>query len=138
MYSACDIVEVAYQCKLPVDIVGQVYFDLGDRLHMNWVRQQLRNLSNASYWQRVSNRTLLDELFEQQKRLTHLLIKQLCTNTHCIHAVDRWMEQNHKRVVKYNQFISELRSHDEYDMAMLVVAIRKIKEISYAYMTLVQ
>ena len=73
--ASCDIVQVARSCKLPVEIVGNLYFEVGAKLHLSWMRQVIRRISPHSYWQRISAKTLVDDIYDQQKRLTSEVIK---------------------------------------------------------------
>ncbi len=129
MSSACDIVEVAAKADLKVNVVGKVYFELGARLNLSWMRRSLLRLGNHSYWQRISNKTLIDEIYDQQRRLTSEVIKHLCKDSECSNSTTVWIEENENQIARYDEFIKDLKAHEAIDFSMLIVAIRKIKEI---------
>lgn len=130
MSSGCDIVQVAKQAKLSVDIVGKTYFELGSRLNLGWMRRALDAMPHNSYWQRSSYKTLIDELFDQQRRLTSEVIKHLCNDKTCSNATETWIEHNKKQVERYDLFMNDLLAQEEPDFSMIVVAIRKVRELS--------
>lgn len=130
MSSAPDIVKVATGGKLPVNVVARVYFELGNRLNVGWVRSKIYRLNTDDYWQRLSVRALIDGLYDQQMRLTARVIDQLCNDKQCSTAVDEWCEQNKKDITRYDRFMLDLMTHENPDFSMLMVATKKLGEIS--------
>jgi glutamate dehydrogenase len=68
--SAFDIIEVALDRKLPVERVAQVYFGLGESLHLKWMLGKIEELPVDGRWHAQARGTLRDELFAQQRALT--------------------------------------------------------------------
>lgn len=129
MASAFDIIQVANKAKLPVHVVANIYFELGYILHFDWLRAVLSDIQPHNYWERVSAKTLIDDLFEQQKRLASEVIKHLCKDNICGHAIKEWSEKNAKQLDGYKKFTDDLRSYEEQDISMIIVALRKIKDV---------
>ncbi len=129
MSSACDIVQVASQAHLKVSVVAKVYFELGTRLNLGWIRRIIGKMSPHSYWQRISYKTLVDELFDQQRRLTSEVIKDLCNDKECGNSVETWANDNAKHLERYDSFINDLKVTEEHDSSTIIIALRKVKEI---------
>lgn len=129
MAGACDIVQVSRACELPVEVVGKLYFEIGARLNLSWMRHIIRRISPHSYWQRISAKTLIDEIYDQQRRLTSDVIKYLCADNVCSAAIHSWTESNRLKIDRFDSFIADIKAQDEPDFSMVVVAIRKVKEI---------
>lgn len=129
LVAACDIVQVARNCKLPVEIVGTLYFEIGSKLHLSWMRQAVRHITPHSYWQRISAKTLVDDIYDQQKRLTSDVIKYLCKDHVCSTAINDWAKNNQAQIARFDGFIADIKAQDEPDFSMIVVALRKIKDI---------
>jgi glutamate dehydrogenase len=127
--SACDIVEVARKANLTVDVVAKTYFEIGSRLNLGWLRRSIAKLPPHSYWDRISHKTLIEELYSEQKRLTSAIIQVLCNDNVCTDAVSNWIDANEKQINRYDQFIKDLKSHDEPDLSMVIIAMRKVKEV---------
>lgn len=130
MASACDIVQVASEADLKVNVVAKVYFELGSSMSLGWIRHILRKMRTASYWQKISCRTLINELFEQQAKITSQVVKHLCENQSCGNAIKSWSEINYQKIERYNNFLEDFKSQEERDFPMIVVAVRKVKEVA--------
>lgn len=126
--SACDIVQVTRGGKFSLDTVGQIYFDLGMRLNLGWLRISARKLLSDSYWNRLSIRTLVLVLFEQQRRLTAAVLAD-CKDNRCAGTLDAWCKANRNDLERYDQFIQELKKQESIDLSMLTVAIRRVEAI---------
>lgn len=130
MLSSCDIIQVATKQNLSVSVAGKIYFELGAKLHLGWMRREVIRLSEEnSYWQKLSSRTIIDDLYEQQKRLTNEVIKILSLNKENADTVKIWAEGNNDEIGRYNHFIEEIKSQDGISLPMLMVGAKKVKEI---------
>ena len=70
LYAALDMVDVARETKLPVEVVGKVYFHLGRELELDWLRARIESLAVDGHWQAVARGTLREDLYAQQRDLT--------------------------------------------------------------------
>ncbi|MDB2414420.1 NAD-glutamate dehydrogenase [Rickettsiales bacterium] len=130
MASACDIVQVGQRTKLDVFIVGKIYFELEDQLSLGWMRKALGKLPTASYWQRLSINSLLDDLYEQQQRLTYEVAKSIGSNgVSAANAFAFWKEKNDSQISRYMHYLIELKSYEEPDFAMISVGAHKVRDI---------
>ena len=127
--ASCDIVQVARLSKLPEELVGKLYFEIGAKLHLSWMRQVIRKISPHSYWERISAKTLVDDIYDQQKRLTSEVIKYLCEDNLCSTAIDSWAKENQAKILRLDSFINDVKAQGEPDFSMIVVAIRKVRDI---------
>jgi glutamate dehydrogenase len=128
--SACDIVHVSISSKMPVKIVGEIYHTLGTRLSLNWLREHANKLPEKSHWQRLSIKTMIEELFDEQMRITSEVVKHACKGDKCDGAIANWEEANVKDLRRYDDFIEDLRSNEKVDPAMLTVASKRVKNIN--------
>ena len=127
--SACDVVQAAHTSKLPVDVIGRIYFEIGARLNFAWMREVLKRISPHSYWQRISAKTMVDDIYDEQKRITLEVVKHLCKGNECSTAIDSWIRNNEAKIARFTAFIDDIKAQDEPDFSMIVVAIRKVKDI---------
>lgn len=128
--SACDIVQVANNAKLQLSVAGKLYFELGANLNLGWIVRMLVKLPSDNYWEKMSYQSLVDDIYLQQRRLTLEAVKHLCKDNSCSTAIEIWKEKNIKMISRYDSFISDLKKSEEPDISMIIIAIRKIKEIS--------
>lgn len=127
--AACDIIQVSHMAKLDVRVVAKVYFSLGEKLSISWLRKSLSKISATSYWQRMSLKTLSADIFDQQAMISSEVIKVLCNDSQCSDAVETWFEGNKQKVDRYLQFMEDLKKQEDISESMIVIALQKLKEL---------
>ena len=75
-------------------------------------------------------KSLLADLYDQQRRLTQSVIESLCEEKQCALSVAHWEENNSKVLERYDAFIADLKSQESLDFPMLVVASRQVEAIA--------
>jgi glutamate dehydrogenase len=128
--SACDVVRGSLLTTLPVRQVGQVYFDLGSRLQLGWLRMSAERLVIDSHWDRIAVTSIINDLFDQQRRLTMEVIKSMHKGDDSKTAVERWHSQNTKSVDRLLHCMSDLGTSETIDFSMLVVAMRNVEMLT--------
>ncbi|MDH3693705.1 MAG: NAD-glutamate dehydrogenase, partial [Gammaproteobacteria bacterium] len=89
--TALDIVEVAKNNDQEVATVGSVYYDLGARLHLLWLRDQTSELSVANHWHYLAKWSLRSEFHNQQRILAGEVIDQGSSSKPKT-MVDNWIQ----------------------------------------------
>ena len=126
--SALDIVQAAERCDLEVAEVGRVYFQVGERLGLDWLRASADRVTAESYWQRQALSALVDDLYGQQRAITAAVLD---TARGAVDgAVERWIGAHDAMVARNQQLIDDLRKADGIDLAMLTVADRQVRTLA--------
>jgi NAD-specific glutamate dehydrogenase len=128
--AACDIVKVAKNCKLSVRVVGEIYFSVGTRLSLGWLRMWVENQKVTSYWDNISQQTMINSLYDQQRRLTAEVTKTACNNDVCSGAIESWERSSAKDLELFDRFLDDLKGQEKVDNAMLVVAMKRLESIN--------
>lgn len=126
--SACDIVDIAQASKLPVEDIGKLYFEIGAQLKLGWLRRSARELNAENYWQQLAIKSLVQELYQAQRRLTAEIITRHGKKKDG--ALQAWDEQVQGALSRYLGFIEELRTQQSLDYPMLIVALRQVQWIT--------
>ncbi len=129
--SALDIVKVAEKSKLGILVAGEVYFALETRLSLGWLRYHASRVPAESHWQRLAVTSMIDDIYDEQTRLTAEVIKTSCDDKKCSTAIDSWEKENQIQLSRYDGFLNDLRAYDRLDRSMIIVAIRNLEEISH-------
>jgi len=127
--SALDVIKLAQDHDLPLEAAGKVYFQLGARLRLGWLRREASRMPVASYWERLAVKVVINELFDQQRRLASSVLPQLCSKENCDGALDKWEEMNRKTLDRFWHFIDDLKHAETVTFPMLVVAQRNVEAI---------
>src|SRR5215216_4708439 len=70
MFSTLDVVDVASTTGQPLAATAAVYFTLGDRLKLHWLRGYVEALPRDNRWRTLARAALRDDLYGQQAALT--------------------------------------------------------------------
>lgn len=121
-----DIVRAAEEVGLDVTDVACSYFDLGDQLHLEWLRSQVEALAVDGRWHAAARGALRDELNEQHRAL----VRQVLKFSSGSERVRVWCEA-HQGPLKYAQtMLAEMRAAALTDYATVSVAIRRLSQLN--------
>jgi glutamate dehydrogenase len=127
LVSGLDIVEVARSEQLSVEDVSAVYFALGERLDLHWMRDQIIALPRENRWQALARAALRDDLQTQERLLTRDVLRQASPSAGAGSRIAAWMEQNAGAVGRCRQVLADLKGGTSTDFAMLSVAMRDVR-----------
>ena len=129
--SALDIVQAAKRCKLGVVDVGRIYFMIGARLGLDWLRASAGagDAGTETYWQRQALSAVVDDLYAQQRALATAVI-EVGGDGQADDAVEAWIAANRAAVDRNDRMIADLRKAGGVDLAMLTVAGRHIRALA--------
>jgi glutamate dehydrogenase len=130
LYSALDIVEIAIENKRSVEEVAGVYFGVGGRLDLSWLRKQIGGLPADSHWQTLAKAALSDDVSCLQRELTGLILK-LSPEVKVPDAlIKKWETENESALGRRRQMLAELQSAGNLDLSMLSVALRELRNLA--------
>ena len=75
LFSGLNVIEVATACGETVEAVAAVYFALGYKLDLHWLRDQIAKLPAETHWQTLAQGALRDDLYSEQRELTAEVLK---------------------------------------------------------------
>ncbi|MBM3540408.1 MAG: NAD-glutamate dehydrogenase [Alphaproteobacteria bacterium] len=141
--SAPDIVRIARQRNVAVERVAQVYFTLGARLGLDWLRASAGAIKTETAWQRTAVEAVMDDLFGQQSELTARVLDGVGTGQAngvgangvgangmaAAGAVESWLAGRAAAVARTDGLLAELRTVAGVDLAMLAVANRQLRTL---------
>ena len=129
MGSSPDVVSVAVNTALPVKTVGEIYFLLGERLDLDWLRGAARTGADGGHWDRLAMKALIASLYDAQRRGTVAVIASMKKGEPPDDALARWWAAQEKGILRYERLIRDLKSSDTRNLATLVVALQSILAI---------
>jgi glutamate dehydrogenase len=134
LFSGLNVIEVATACGETVETVAAVYFALGYKLDLHWLRDQIAKLPAETHWQTLAQGALRDDLYSEQRELTIEVLKRGSEDgtedKDAETLIDTWMEENGSAVGRTNAILSDLKEADTLDIAMISVALREIRNLS--------
>ncbi len=128
MLSTFDIVEVADARERPVEDVMAIYFGLGSRLELNWLRDRIIELPRANRWQALARAALRDDLFSLHRALTQDVLDSVqATGRRSGRRLDR--DAPRLRSSAPPRCSSDIKASRTYDMTTLPVALREVRNL---------
>ena len=127
MLALFDIVEVASATEHDPQDVLRVYFRLGSRLELNWLRDRIIELPRANRWQALARAALRDDLFNLYRELTRKVLDAGGGQDGSEAAIDAWSERNAAALERSLGMVADVRASRIYDMTTLPVALREIR-----------
>ena len=126
--AACHIVHAAQTCERPVDEVGAVYFAVGARLGLDWLRAAAQTIDADDHWQRLATTAIVEDLYGQQRALATRVIAA-ADGAAGEDAVTAWADHNRAAVLRANDLIAEFKSQGRMDIARLAIANRHVRHM---------
>src|SRR6202020_3515826 len=91
LHCALDLVEVAMAAHLQIGYAAKAYFDLGDRIGLTWIKEQIEALAADGHWQAVARGTLRDNLYALQSKITLAVLR--CKGRDAEARVEQWLSR---------------------------------------------
>jgi glutamate dehydrogenase len=127
MLAVFDIVEVTAATGRDQDDVLRVYFRLGSRLELNWLRDRIIELPRANRWQALSRAALRDDLFNLYRELARKVLDTGGPEADAENAIDTWSAHNQDALERCLGMVADVRASRIYDATTLPVALREIR-----------
>jgi glutamate dehydrogenase len=128
LFDALDIAELAASTRLPLAQVCDLHRQLGESLGLQRVHQQIESLAAQGYWDTLAKTALGDELSELQR---HIALEVLSRGQgDAAQRLRAWEADNRQPLEGARRLLAELADAKSADLAMLSVALRKLRNLS--------
>ncbi len=125
---ALDVVETAMQARVKIVYAAKAYFDIGERIGLTWIKEQIESLPIDGHWQAVARGTLRDNLYTLQREITGAVLK--CKGRDPGARVDRWSAGHAGAVDSLKRIVADLRTGSSPDFAALSVALQAVRRLA--------
>lgn len=131
MGAACDIVRIASMSNaITPSIVGKIYFALGEKFGLRWLRNIASSIPSENEWDRRATQALVEDLYSQQSSLTIRVINGYDQNVlkkNPEKILEEWAEHSSHAVSQNRRMLDELQKAEKIDLAMITVANRNLR-----------
>lgn len=126
--SGPDLVEIAEQTRLPIDVAATVYFGVGTALSLDWIRQEIERLNVEGHWQAVARTTLRDNIYNLQRTLCLQVLAESRKRAPA-QALEAWTARHQQAVDYVRQTVNDMRALPAMDFATLSVALQAVRRM---------
>jgi len=130
VFATLNVVMVARDTDTLLEVVTDVYFELGFALSFDWLYVCVRDLPVFDYWQRGARGMLRDDLSVELRKLTTDALRLTPDGDSFTQRVDSWLELKQTKLAHYRSVIAELKSAGKPSFAMLSVAVREVRALA--------
>ena len=130
LHATLDIAEAAGAAKQPVELVAAIYFAIGSRLGMPWLREKITALAGSQHWQMLAKGAMLDDLSGLQRTITGAALAVGGEGAPAAARVAAWEQANQRALERARQLLGELRAVPAPDSAMLSVTLRELRALA--------
>ena len=129
VFSALDIVEVAAATGAPLVKVAGVYYALGARLELQWLRDEITALPRDNRWQTLARAALRDELYTVHSALAREALQAGPPDADPEACVEAWQAANEPGVERALQVLTDIRMGGLANLETLSVALREVRNL---------
>jgi glutamate dehydrogenase len=119
--SAADIVRIAGRTELAVEAAGQLYFTVGARLGLGWLRASAERLSGRGHWQKLAAAAAIEDLYGHQRDLTLAVA--------AAGSIEAWSDTRRAAMDRADSLVAEIKAAPHIDLAMITVANRQLRTL---------
>jgi len=130
LFSAMDVAELTLEDKRPVNLVANLYFNLGSRLELHWFLDQITRQPVANHWQALARASYREELDWQQRSLTGVILRSDTKSKKTEVLLDQWFELNALPLERWTHILTEFRVGQTHEFAKFSVALRELMLLS--------
>ena len=131
--SACDIVRIGLEQKTDLMNTARTYFEVGEKFHLDWLRQQARYIPHDNAWQSEAAIGVTESLFSCQAGLTVRVLRDLNGTAKKANDADsilkEWLKDHGQILKQFEPLFSELRRAGTVDLTMLMVAEHRLRQL---------
>src|SRR5262249_18104363 len=131
--SALDLIHVAADHKLAIEPAAEVYFALGEALHLSWLMGKIEELPVESRWHAQARGSLRDELYTQHRALTAQVIERGGSAPgRGADLVAAWLNRDDPALKFTLDMFADMRQQVVTDYPIVSVAVRRLAQLVQA------
>jgi glutamate dehydrogenase len=120
-----DIVEIAAEHGLEREAVVELYYEIGDLLDLDWVRDRIADLPADSRWERRARNSLNEGLLQVRKELTRRILLSREEGRPIRAALEEYLVAHQEQLTRLGELIDDITSAQRPSLAALLVIVRE-------------
>ncbi len=129
MFSATDIITIARRIKGDIATVAAAYFQIGEKLGLDWLREQAALIVPENAWQARVIGGLMDDFYIQQAALTSVILQSATKSFR--NVIPDWFAHHREAMDKITQLVDGLKLERKVQLEMLTLVSQRIGQLVY-------
>jgi glutamate dehydrogenase len=127
--AALDVVELSLAHRVSVLDTARIYFEVGARIGVDWLRDQIERLSVEGPWQAIARGGLRDNALRTHRRLAERVLgRKDKGNTQA--RVTAWVESIGGELTHWQRTLTDMRAAGSSDFATLTVGVESVRKLA--------
>ncbi|MCG8413365.1 MAG: NAD-glutamate dehydrogenase, partial [Pseudomonadales bacterium] len=126
LFPATSLAEISQTTGESLTTIVNVYYELGERLQLNWLGRMINQLPVSNYWQALARETYLDDLSWQQRALTCNVVRGNGGKSTAASKVKQWVQDYEAQIARSSTMLHQLQAEPNPDYSMFSVALREL------------
>lgn len=124
-----DVVQLGFETHRGVGETARVYFRVGEKFGLTWLRSLARRLPTERAWDRQAVAAVLNDLYQTQRSLVDVILRSSAGSVPPQMIIDAWCSKRQSLVDRNAQLVAELQATLSPNFAMLAVANGQLKSL---------
>ena len=124
--SSMGVVEVAQRTGTPITEVGTLFFALGERLRLGWLRDRLGELEAHDTWSKIAVGGLVMDLRQAQRYLTERYVRARGEAPKL--GVEDFLARTPNVIKRYDDALARIEADDALSLASAGVVVRLLAQ----------
>jgi glutamate dehydrogenase len=130
LLASLDLAEVAGAAKKPVEAVAPIFFEIGNKLGVSWLRERIAALPGDAHWQILARSAMQDDLASLQRTVTQEVVAGAGSAAAADKIIAAWQDRNRRPLERVAKLLAEVRAAREPDASMLSVVLREMRSLA--------
>ncbi|MCH8263982.1 MAG: NAD-glutamate dehydrogenase [Proteobacteria bacterium] len=125
-----SLIEISASSGEKLDCVMEIYYAIGEELHLNSLGESINQLPVKNRWQALARVSFIDDLSWQQRALTFNLVCAMQKPCSAQTAVTDWVVAHGEEISRTRAILTRLRAEPRPGYAMFSVVLRELLNLA--------
>ncbi len=127
--AALDVVELSLAHRVSVLEAARIYFEVGSRIGVDWLRDQIERLPVDGPWQATARSGLRDSALRTHRRLAERVLSRKDKGP-AQTRVTTWVESIGGELAHWQRTLTDMRAAGSSDFATLTVGVESVRKLA--------
>lgn len=144
LFTSLDIVEASIKYNLELEEVARTYYQLGNRLELNYLREMMNSYVVDTQWDELARSGFRDDLDRAQRKLAARVLTMKARNGNgknngngkppvtTDERIDLWVKRYHFLMDRWQKLLADIRSSDIVGFVTYSVVLRELFDFAQA------
>ena len=130
LFPLTSLIEISTTSGENLDCVMEIYYAIGEELHLNALSELINQLQVKNHWQAMARVSFTDDLSWQHRALTFNVVCSMKKPCSAQAAVSDWAAQHGEEISRTREILTRLQAEPRPGYAMFSVVLRELLNLA--------